>query len=151
MQVRDGSTRPAVLAILLALFLTGATLPGCSQHKERIDSTAAADSGAGLPRAHDPQAGAADSAGAAALDSAAGSAADSAAAAAKKGKGGFLGGIFGGRKKADEEKQEPVPVELDVAQVRDMPAYLGTTATLQPDKQADVLAKINGEIRRMLV
>lgn len=32
-----------------------------------------------------------------------------------------------------------------------MPAYLGTTATLQPEKQADVLAKISGEIRRMLV
>jgi len=147
MQVRHGSSRPAALAILLALLLAAATLAGCGQHQERLDGTAAADSGTASPQAE----AAGDSAGAAMVDSTAGGAVDSAAAASQKGKGGFLGGIFRSRKKADEVKEEPVPVELDLAQVRDMPAYLATTATLQPDKQADVLAKINGEVRRILV
>ncbi|MCK4304827.1 MAG: efflux RND transporter periplasmic adaptor subunit, partial [Candidatus Eisenbacteria sp.] len=77
-------------------------------------------------------------------------AADSAAADKKKSKGGFLAALFN-RNKDDDEEEEVVPVELADVKITDMPAYLGTTATLDAEKRAEILAKIEGEILRIHV
>jgi membrane fusion protein (multidrug efflux system) len=75
---------------------------------------------------------------------------DSLAKDAKEDKG-FFARLFGKDDEEDEEKDELVPVELARVEVRDMPTYLGTTATLEPEKQADIVAKVAGEIRQILV
>ncbi len=75
--------------------------------------------------------------------------ADSTATATKK---SFFANLFGrGGDKGKTQEKESVPVELATVIVKDMPAYLGTTATLEPEKQADVLAKIAGQIEGILV
>lgn len=52
----------------------------------------------------------------------------------------------------EEEKEDPpVPVETARVALRDMPAYLSATATLEPDRAADLLSKAGGEVRRLLV
>lgn len=63
---------------------------------------------------------------------------------------GFFARLFS-KDEEEEEEDDPVPVELAWVMVRDMPTYLGSTATLEPEKQADVLAKVDGEIRRIFV
>lgn len=72
-------------------------------------------------------------------------------AAPEEAKRSFLARLFKRNGEDEDEKEEPVPVELAFVEVRDMPAYLGTTATLEPDKQAQILAKIDGEIRALHV
>ncbi len=66
-------------------------------------------------------------------------------------KGNFLTRIFNRNKDKDDEEEEIVPVEMADVVVQDVPAFLRATATLEPDKQATVLAKIAGEIRRIHV
>jgi membrane fusion protein (multidrug efflux system) len=85
-------------------------------------------------------------------------AADSSAAGDSASTADTLGGekrswkdrMFGG-KKEEEEKVRPVPVEIATVEVRDMPAYLGSTATLESDKEADILAKAAGELKTIRV
>ncbi|MCP4546762.1 MAG: efflux RND transporter periplasmic adaptor subunit [bacterium] len=50
-----------------------------------------------------------------------------------------------------EDEREVVPVELAVVRIDDVPSYLSSTASLEPEKQVDVIVKINGQIERMLV
>jgi membrane fusion protein (multidrug efflux system) len=59
--------------------------------------------------------------------------------------------LFGGGHDEKEKKDLPVPVEMADAALRDMPAFLTSTATLEPEKQADMLAKIAGEVRGIYV
>ncbi len=67
----------------------------------------------------------------------------------EKSKGGFFARVFGkkGNNEDEEEEEEPVPVQLAVAEKKDVPLYLSATATLEAEKRADILAKIAGEIR----
>ena len=76
--------------------------------------------------------------------------ADSVAAGEAERKG-FFARLFNKDEDEDADEVEPVPVELARVEARDMPTYLGTTATLEPEKQADVLAKVGDEIRQILV
>lgn len=63
-------------------------------------------------------------------------------------KGDSFAGTLG-RNKQEKKEPPPVPVELADVAVRDLPGYLGTTATLEAEKQAEVLAKIAGQIREI--
>jgi membrane fusion protein (multidrug efflux system) len=56
-----------------------------------------------------------------------------------------------GKKEEQKEKERPVPVELADVAIRDIPAYLSSTTTLEPDKEADVLAKASGELKEIHV
>lgn len=79
--------------------------------------------------------------------------ADSASAEAKQKKGGLFG-LFGSKDKGgkDGKKEEaPVPVEMARVEIRDLPTYLASTATLEAEKNAEVVAKISGQIREILV
>jgi membrane fusion protein, multidrug efflux system len=58
--------------------------------------------------------------------------------------------MFGG-KENEEQEDRPVPVEIATVELRDMPAYLTSTATLEPDKEADILAKASGELKSIRV
>ena len=49
-------------------------------------------------------------------------------------------------KKDDEKETPPVPVEVAMAERREMSAYYVTTATLEPERKVDVLAKVAGEV-----
>jgi membrane fusion protein (multidrug efflux system) len=53
----------------------------------------------------------------------------------------------------DEDKKEPDPVPIEVALVspRQISSYYYTTATLEPEKKVDVLAKIAGEVTKIHV
>jgi RND family efflux transporter MFP subunit len=66
-------------------------------------------------------------------------------------KEGFFARLFNKGKDDEEEEDDPVPVELASVERRDLPSYLGATATLEPERQAEILAKVGGEIRRILV
>lgn len=73
--------------------------------------------------------------------------ADSADTEGGGGKGNFLSRIFKKRNGEDEEKEaDPVPVEIAAVESRDIRSYIGATATLEPEKQANVIAKIAGEV-----
>lgn len=122
------------IALLTALLLISALLlGGCNR----------AGDGTGAASTEDPPAAQADS-------SAAAAGADSTAQAPKN--KGFFANLFGGGDDEEtEEEEETVPVELATVTVTNMPAYLGTTATLEPEKGADVLAKIGGEVEGILV
>lgn len=61
---------------------------------------------------------------------------------------GFFARIFN-RDEEKEEEEEAVPVELTGVVVANLPHYLLATATLEPEKQAQILAKITGEIQRI--
>ena len=56
-------------------------------------------------------------------------------------------------KKDDDKKKEapPVPVEVAAAGIRGISSYYVTTATLEPEKKVDILAKIAGEVVSVLV
>lgn len=100
-----------------------------------------------------PAQGAAQKGTKAPADSLAAAPTDSVAAGKDESKGGFLARVFGNRGKKDKEKNEddPVPVELAVVSRADVPLYLSATATLEAEKQADILAKIAGEVREIRV
>ncbi|MDH3199068.1 MAG: efflux RND transporter periplasmic adaptor subunit, partial [Candidatus Krumholzibacteria bacterium] len=86
----------------------------------------------------------AGSGGAVAADS---TAADStAAASADTGKASGKGKKDKKDKKDDEKETPPVPVEVATAARREMSAYYVTTATLEPERKVDVLAKVSGEV-----
>ncbi len=57
-----------------------------------------------------------------------------------------------GKKGKDEDGDDAdslVPVELAEALTRDMSAFYTTTASLEPEKKVDLLAKIGGEVKRI--
>lgn len=124
-KIRGWSWRSTVC--LAWLLIVG--IAGCSRTQETPEATA--------------ETGAAD-------DSTAVAAADSSTAPQDSG-GNFFTNLFNRNKEDEEEEEESVPVELAKVEVQDMPAYLGTTATLESEKRADILAKINGEIRTLRV
>ena len=53
----------------------------------------------------------------------------------------------------EDEKKEPDPVPVEIALVgsRQISSYYYTTATLEPERKVDMLAKIAGEIVRIRV
>jgi len=55
--------------------------------------------------------------------------------------------------KDDDKKKEPDPVPVEIALVspRQISSYYYTTATLEPERKVDVLAKITGEITKINV
>lgn len=57
------------------------------------------------------------------------------------------------RKNKDKEKvkEEPVPVELAAVSVRDLPTYLSSTATLEPENKAEILSKTSGAVLALAV
>jgi len=71
--------------------------------------------------------------------------ADSTAAAAKSEK------KKGKKGKKDEKKDTRVPVEVTTVSPRSISTYYQTTATLEPEKRVDILCKISGEVKQILV
>jgi membrane fusion protein (multidrug efflux system) len=59
----------------------------------------------------------------------------------------------GGDKDGKKENKEapPVPVEVSAAGIRAISSYYVTTATLEPEKKVDILAKVAGEVSEVLV
>ena len=57
------------------------------------------------------------------------------------------------KKKDEKEKKEapPVPVEVAEAGHREISSYYVTTATLEPERKIDILAKVAGEVSKILV
>jgi membrane fusion protein (multidrug efflux system) len=74
-----------------------------------------------------------------------------AAASDEEPKPGFLARVLKRGKKEEEKKDEAVPVEMATVVRRDLPAYVSFTATLEAEKQAEILAKISGEVREVRV
>lgn len=57
-----------------------------------------------------------------------------------------------GKGDEDEKKEpDPVPVEIALVAPREISSFYHTTATLDPEKKVDCLAKIAGEITKLLV
>ena len=54
-------------------------------------------------------------------------------------------------KKDEKAEEEPVPVELASVEVRDLPTYLGSTATLEAERKAEILSKASGQIVELRV
>ncbi len=68
------------------------------------------------------------------------------------GKASLLSRIFRkGKGKEKEGGKLPVPVEIAKVEVMNMRSFIAATATLEPEKQADVVARIAGEIRSIRV
>ncbi len=60
----------------------------------------------------------------------------------------------GEKKESREDKKgeaEPVPVEVTTVDYREISSYYRTTATLEPERKVDVVAKIAGEVAAILV
>ncbi|MCI0450815.1 MAG: efflux RND transporter periplasmic adaptor subunit [Candidatus Latescibacteria bacterium] len=56
------------------------------------------------------------------------------------------------KKKGDKDKRDaPVPVEVTTVSPRSISTYYQTTATLEPEKRVDILSKLAGEVRQILV
>lgn len=74
---------------------------------------------------------------------AADSTADSTAVAGKKNKGK--------KGKGDPKKVDPIPVEVACADYRDISSFYHTTATLQPEREVEIISKTAGETTRLFV
>jgi membrane fusion protein (multidrug efflux system) len=59
----------------------------------------------------------------------------------------------GKKKKGKKDKKEatPVPVEVTTVTPRSISTYYQTTATLEPEKRVDILCKLSGEVKQILV
>ncbi|HXV14346.1 MAG TPA: efflux RND transporter periplasmic adaptor subunit [Candidatus Krumholzibacteria bacterium] len=55
------------------------------------------------------------------------------------------------KKKKGEKVDAPVPVEVTTVAPRSISTYYQTTATLEPEKRVDILSKLAGEVRQILV
>lgn len=80
-------------------------------------------------------------------------AADSVADSGRR-RGGLLGflGRGGGEETAEEDEEEDaVPVRLATVERQDVPLYLGATATLEPEKSIEIMAKATGQILEIRV
>ena len=55
------------------------------------------------------------------------------------------------KKKKGEKVDAPVPVEVTTVLPRSISTYYQTTATLEPEKRVDILTKVAGEVREILV
>ncbi len=83
-------------------------------------------------------------------DSSAVAAADSSDADGDE-KGGFFSRFRNQDDESEDEEEEAVPVELAMVTRGDVPSYLSATASLEAEKQVDILAKAAGQITRLLV
>jgi membrane fusion protein (multidrug efflux system) len=54
-------------------------------------------------------------------------------------------------KKKGEKEDAPVPIEVTLVTPRAISTYYQTTATLEPEKRVDILTKISGEVRQIVV
>jgi len=123
---------PIVMVFGLAL-----TLAAC----QKGDSESSED--AGTPSAGDETSAATDSS---MTEESPADSSDTADASSKSWKDKLFGGDD------EEEEEEPaIPVETALASARDIPAYLSSTATLEPEKQADLVAQIEGTVLRIHV
>ncbi|MBN2171013.1 MAG: efflux RND transporter periplasmic adaptor subunit [Candidatus Krumholzibacteriota bacterium] len=83
--------------------------------------------------------------------------ADSAAADSLADRGRRRGGLLGflGRGASEEsgedEEEDAVPVRLATVERQDVPLYLSATATLEPEKAIEIMAKGSGQIREIRV
>lgn len=116
------------LLLLLGLGLLAIVMPGCQFGSGKARDAAASDS----------------------LDSLAASRAPADSAAAPKRQGGFHFG-FGRSKDKDKKEAPPVPVELAPVVRRDLADHFATTATLEAEKEAQIVAKTSGQVMRLLV
>ena len=66
--------------------------------------------------------------------------------AAEEEEGGFFARFRRGGGDEEEEEEEIVPVELATVALQDVPSYLSATASLEPEKQVEILAKAPGQI-----
>ncbi len=55
------------------------------------------------------------------------------------------------KKKKGEKEDAPVPIEVTIVTARSISTYYQTTATLEPEKRVDILTKIAGEVRQIMV
>jgi len=135
------------LTLLLAAGLAGVlavTLAACGGEGEEAAAGPARAGAGGAPGA--AQAAVSDSAGG---DSLRAAEPDSAAQVAA---GGFLQRLFGGGEgEEEEEEEEAIPVEVVDVTLGDIPSYLTSTATLEPEKDAVILAKTDGELLELRV
>ncbi len=127
MSFRTGVSVVSFLGMILILVLSSATGVGCNNN----DSASSDSSETGTT----------------AIAGSDSTSVDSTAVADESSKGGFFKKLFNkDGDNDDEDVEESVPVELATVVRMDMPAYLGTTATLESEKTATILAKITGEI-----
>ena len=56
-----------------------------------------------------------------------------------------------GKKGQEEKEAPPVPIEVAQAGLRSISSYYVTTATLEPERKVDILAKISGQVREINV
>jgi membrane fusion protein, multidrug efflux system len=112
----------------LFIFLMTACLGAC----DRGDRNAASSS---------------DSTAVAAVDSSTMATADS-SDSVKKQKSSWLDRFRQDDEEKDEE-QEVVPVELARVEIRDVPSFLSATASLEPERQVEILTKASGQIGRL--
>ena len=61
------------------------------------------------------------------------------------------GGDANGKAKDDKAETAPIPVEVREPQLGEMVAVYSGTATLEADEEAVVVAKVGGEVKRILV
>ena len=54
-------------------------------------------------------------------------------------------------KKKGKKEEAPVPIEVTTVLPRSISTYYQTTATLEPEKRVDILTKVAGEVRDILV
>lgn len=55
------------------------------------------------------------------------------------------------KKKGEKKEDAPVPIEVTTVVPRSISTYYQTTATLEPEKRVDILTKIAGEVREIVV
>ncbi|MBD3235437.1 MAG: efflux RND transporter periplasmic adaptor subunit [Candidatus Eisenbacteria bacterium] len=140
----------AILLCTAALLAGILLLGGCNRGGESSPDRAQADAPAAAAAAADSAQATAAGAqgGSTAADSAGVSDEHLAAAETEQEDRGFFARLFH-RGEEEEQEEEAVPVELAEVVVADLPNYLLSTATLEPEKQAEILAKVPGEIERI--
>jgi membrane fusion protein (multidrug efflux system) len=114
-------SRKTVLVSLIAVVVIGAGLAFVAKTRMGVKNSASADS---------------------TLTS------DSTQAAAKKNEDGDK---KKDKKKKGEKVDAPVPVEVTTVSPRSISTYYQTMATLEPEKRVDILSKLAGEVRQILV
>lgn len=76
---------------------------------------------------------------------------DGGAAASADSTGDSTAVAKGKHAKDEKKKVDPVPVEIAQADYRNISSFYHTTATLQPEREVDVISKTAGEARKLLV
>ncbi len=118
-------SRKTLVVSLIAIVVVGVGLAFIAQTRMGVKNSASADSTVTLDSTQAADAGGKDADGNAKKD--------------KK------------KKKKGEKEDAPVPVEVTTVTPRSISTYYQTTATLEPEKRVDILSKIAGEVRQILV